>query len=95
MGRKKSPSSAIAKKILGPVIVALQLIAPGATPEQDVLIDEVTYDDDPPWPGLAAGFGSSLQLIDPAADNNRVRTGGGKAWPDSSARALSRRAILH
>jgi hypothetical protein len=36
------------------------------------VIDEVTYDDDPPWPGLAAGFGSSLQLIDPAADNNRV-----------------------
>jgi hypothetical protein len=50
----------------------LKLIAPGATPEQDVVIDEVTYDDDPPWPVLAAGFGSSLQLIDPAADNNRV-----------------------
>ena len=50
----------------------LKLVAPGATPEQDVVIDEVTYDDDAPWPGLAAGFGPSLQLIDPAQDNNRV-----------------------
>jgi hypothetical protein len=50
----------------------LTLIKPGATPEQDVVVDRVTYDDDPPWPSSADGGGYSLQLIDPAQDNNRV-----------------------
>ncbi len=50
----------------------LRLIRPGATPELDLLIDEVTYDDDPPWPVIADGFGPSLQLIDATRDNNRV-----------------------
>jgi hypothetical protein len=50
----------------------LKLIQRGATPALDLLIDEVTYDDDPPWPVEADGFGPSLQLIDPAQDNNRV-----------------------
>lgn len=36
------------------------------------LIDEVTYDDDLPWPTEARGTGYSLQLIDPDRDNNRV-----------------------
>ncbi|MFC1451794.1 lamin tail domain-containing protein [Verrucomicrobiota bacterium] len=35
-------------------------------------VDEVRYDDDPPWPVWADGYGPSLQLIDPSADNNRV-----------------------
>jgi hypothetical protein len=47
----------------------LRLVKPGTTP---TLIDEVTYDDQPPWPGAADGFGPSLQLIDPNQDNNRV-----------------------
>ena len=50
----------------------LTLIRPGATREQDEVIDEVTYDDDPPWPAAADGGGPSLQLIDPRQDNNRV-----------------------
>jgi hypothetical protein len=50
----------------------LRLVRLGATPAEDVLIDEVTYDEDPPWPTLANGFGPSLQLIDPAQDNNHV-----------------------
>jgi hypothetical protein len=50
----------------------LQLIQPGVTPDLDVVIDEITYDDDPPWPTAANGFGPSLQLIDSAQDNNRV-----------------------
>ena len=49
----------------------LTLIKPGATPAQDLVIDQVTYDDDLPWPASADGLGSSLQLIDPAQDNNR------------------------
>ncbi|HEX7863108.1 MAG TPA: lamin tail domain-containing protein [Verrucomicrobiae bacterium] len=47
----------------------LKLVKPGATPDQDLIIDEVRYDDDPPWPTLADGFGPSLQLIDAAQDN--------------------------
>jgi hypothetical protein len=50
----------------------LKLVDPGATPAQDVIIDEVTYDSAPPWPAAADGFGPSLQLIDPGQDNNRV-----------------------
>src|SRR6185369_2634970 len=50
----------------------LKLVKPGITPDQDATIDEVSYDDDAPWPAAADGFGPSLQLMDPAQDNNRV-----------------------
>jgi len=50
----------------------LKLIRPGLTPDDDTVIDAVTYDDDPPWPAAADGFGPSLQLIDPTRDNSRV-----------------------
>ncbi|HEX5221861.1 MAG TPA: lamin tail domain-containing protein [Verrucomicrobiae bacterium] len=50
----------------------IQLVQPGTTPAQDVVIDQVTYDDDPPWPAGADGTGPSLQLVDPTRDNNRV-----------------------
>jgi hypothetical protein len=49
----------------------LTLLKPGATAAADVVIDQVTYDDDLPWPTAADGGGSSLQLIDAAQDNNR------------------------
>jgi hypothetical protein len=54
----------------------LRLIKPGATPDPDLIVDEVTYDDDTPWPALADGQGPSLQLIDPAQDHNRVANWG-------------------
>ncbi len=50
----------------------LKLVRPGATPAADQIIDRVTYDDELPWPSSADGAGSSLQLIDPAQDNNRI-----------------------
>ena len=50
-----------------------------ATPAQDVIVDRVTYDDDPPWVAAADGQGASLQLIDPDQDNNRVSN-----WSDGS-----------
>jgi hypothetical protein len=50
----------------------LKLVKPGATPAQDVIINEVSYSSAPPWPAAANGFGPSLQLIDAAQDNNRV-----------------------
>ncbi len=37
-----------------------------------LVLDQVTYDDDPPWPVAADGKGTSLQLIDPARDNDRI-----------------------
>jgi hypothetical protein len=55
----------------------ISLIKPRATPEeQDLIIDQVTYDDDRPWPAAADGLGPSLQLIDPLQDNNRVANWG-------------------
>ncbi|HEY5910800.1 MAG TPA: lamin tail domain-containing protein [Verrucomicrobiae bacterium] len=50
----------------------LQFIQPGPTPAQDVVIDEVRYDSEAPWPAAANGDGASLQLIDESQDNNRV-----------------------
>jgi hypothetical protein len=50
----------------------IRLIKPGSTPAQDVLIDDVRYANTLPWPTNAAGFGPSLQLVDPAQDNWRV-----------------------
>lgn len=50
----------------------LRLIKPDATPAEDMVIDEVTYGNALPWPPSADGSGPSLQLIDPAQDNNRV-----------------------
>lgn len=50
----------------------LSLVKPGATPEQDLVVDRVRYDNAPPWPLGAAGGGVSLQLRDAAQDNARV-----------------------
>lgn len=50
----------------------LQLIKPGPTPAEDVIVDEVRYDSEPPWPAAANGAGASLQLMDPLQDNNRI-----------------------
>jgi hypothetical protein len=47
----------------------LTLLSAGPNP---VILDQVTYDDDLPWPASADGQGPSLQLVDPARDNNRV-----------------------
>ena len=40
--------------------------------QEGIVIDEVTYADQSPWPALADGQGSSLQLVDVTADNRRV-----------------------
>ncbi|MDB6030496.1 MAG: CotH protein, partial [Verrucomicrobiales bacterium] len=61
----------------------LTLVKPGATPAQDVIIDQVTYEKNPPWPADANGTGSSLQLIDVTQDNNRVSNWG--AVPTNAA----------
>jgi hypothetical protein len=65
--------------VLGPYAGSLQrngetlrLIKRGATASEDVIIDEVRYENVAPWPVLADGFGPSLQLIDPEQDNRRA-----------------------
>ena len=50
----------------------LTLLKPTALNGEFAVVDQVTYDDDPPWPAAPDGFGPALQLIDAAQDNNRV-----------------------
>lgn len=49
----------------------IRLLMPLTTNTWQV-VDEVKYDDDPPWSRQADGGGPSLQLIDATRDNNRV-----------------------
>ena len=60
----------------------ITLLKPAGDPNSqadDLVVDKVKYDDDPPWPGAAAGFGPSLQLADAQEDNARVSN-----WHDGS-----------
>ncbi len=50
----------------------LRLIRPADSTRPELVVDQVTYDDDPPWPAAADGRGPSLQLVDPLRDNNRA-----------------------
>ncbi|MBI1841210.1 MAG: lamin tail domain-containing protein, partial [Verrucomicrobia bacterium] len=61
----------------------IQLIKPGATPDQDLVINDVRYDNVPPWPLNADGFGPSLQLIDATIDSYRVGN-----WAATATNAL-------
>lgn len=63
----------------------LRLVRPGPTPDSDQVINRVTYESRPPWPASANGAGSSLQLLDPAQDNNRVANWGAVNTNDSPA----------
>jgi hypothetical protein len=50
----------------------LALVRPGGTSEDDTVISDVRYDDQPPWPVVADGQGPSLQLLDPLQETYRV-----------------------
>ncbi len=50
----------------------LTLLIPGTNAATDQVVAKVRYDSMPPWPALANGAGSSLQLIDGRQDNWRV-----------------------
>ena len=45
-----------------------------------VIVDEVIFDDGPPWPVTPDGIGPSLEVIDPALDNSTPRN-----WHASAA----------
>ena len=51
----------------------LTLIKPGATPAQDVIVDQVRYEAVPPWPTGSNNLATlaSIQLVDPLQDNSR------------------------
>jgi len=50
----------------------VRLVIPGGTQAEDIVVNELRYDDDPPWPTRADGAGPSLQLIDSFQDNRRI-----------------------
>jgi hypothetical protein len=50
----------------------LTLHKAGTNGSADVVVSKVRYRDSAPWPTLADGTGSALQLVDPAQDNWRV-----------------------
>ena len=56
------------------------------------MIDEVRYDDAPPWPAGADGSGASLQLLDPGEDNNRI---GNWAAVDMLANQVWQQVVVH
>ena len=62
----------------------LTLIEPGATPAQDVTVNKVRYENQPPWPVLGTNSGVSLQLIDPAQGTVRVANWAANAGVPSS-----------
>lgn len=91
--------------VLGPYIGNLQnngetlrLVKRGATAAEDVVIDDLRYENILPWDPRAAGFGSSLQLTDPAQDNYRVGNWSATATNDvnrtTPGRANSTRTTL-
>lgn len=63
----------------------LSLVQPGTTPEEDQLISDVRYSNRLPWPVNAAGFGPSLQLVDPAQDAYRAGN-----WGSTETNAANR-----
>jgi len=55
------------------------LVKPGATPDEDQVVDAVRYEAAAPWPPAANGGGAALQLVDPSQDDSRVSN-----WSDGS-----------
>ena len=51
----------------------ITLIKPGATPAQDVIVDQVRYEAAPPWPMGSNNVPTlaAIQLVDPLQDNSR------------------------
>ncbi|MBL9171182.1 MAG: lamin tail domain-containing protein [Verrucomicrobiales bacterium] len=63
----------------------LSLVKPGETPDNDLVINDVRYDNVLPWPVQADGFGPSLQLVDATKDTYRVAN-----WAATATNDLNR-----
>jgi hypothetical protein len=70
-GNKLSVAGEFAGR-LNPAGEILQILQPSPIPGRDLVIDEVTYGGQFPWPVEASIGGVSLQLLDPQSDNWRV-----------------------
>jgi regulation of enolase protein 1 (concanavalin A-like superfamily) len=57
---------------LSPTGETLRLIKPGATPDEDMVVAELAYSSQMPWPQAANQGGIALQLRDPFQSQNRV-----------------------
>jgi len=57
--------------VLNPSGDRLRLVRPGAAGTSDVVLDELRFEADSPWPAAARGGGASLQLVDARRDNSR------------------------
>jgi hypothetical protein len=55
----------------------------------DVLVDAVTYDDQPPWPQPPDGQGPTLELVDPHADNSLPASWAASIAPHGTPEALN------
>ena len=81
----------------------LSLVRSGPVPQQELVVDQVTYGDQAPWPAGADGLGSSLQLVDPTLDNRRIANwtavaadpGGGSGWRFASITGTARSSTLY
>jgi hypothetical protein len=68
---ERSGLSANSPPTFNPAARSLSLIKPVAAPAQDIVVDKLRYEGAAPWPELANGTGSSIQLIDAAQENSR------------------------
>jgi len=57
---------------LVPTGETLRLVRPGATPTEDVIVQQVSFESRPPWPQEAVDGGVSLQLQDSRHSLNRI-----------------------
>jgi spore coat protein H len=60
----------------------------------NILVDEVEYDDKAPWPIEPDGNGPTLELIDPFSDNTRPENWQASAWHGTPGRDNSRPQFL-
>ena len=73
--RAYNPSVYIAGEFSGqlnPAGETLTLLRPGSHPGEELIVNRVRYEAQPPWSQAPNGHGASLQLIDAAQDNSRV-----------------------
>jgi hypothetical protein len=56
----------------GETLTLLRPPPAGSGMTNEIVVDRVRYEPNPPWPASAAGGGTSLQLLDPTRDNSRV-----------------------
>ena len=73
--RAYNPSVYIAGEFSGqlnPAGETLTLLRPGSQPGEELIVNRVRYEAQPPWSQAPNGHGASLQLIDASQDNSRV-----------------------